>query len=94
MLPLFRDSDRASAAQVFSKPGKKEDNRGELEAWPRIPALGVTVPKTSSPPPGDVISPPQEEPASSSGRVTPGFEPNTTGVSTLPETGAEEPQGV
>ena len=45
-------------------------------------------------PRGDVISPPQEEPTSSSGRVTPGFDPDTSGVSALPETGTEATQGV
>ena len=43
---------------------------------------------------GDAISPPQEEPTSSPGRVTPGFDPDTSGVSALPETGTEETQGV
>ena len=45
-------------------------------------------------PRGDVISPPQEEPTGGSGRVTPGFDPDTSGVSTPPETGTEETQGV
>ena len=42
----------------------------------------------------DVISPPQEEPTGGSGRVTPGFDPDTSGVSAPPETGTEETQGV
>ena len=41
-----------------------------------------------------VISPPQEEPTGGSGRVTPDFEPDTSGVSAPPETGTEETQGV
>ena len=45
-------------------------------------------------PRGDVISPPQEEPASSSGRVTAGFDPDTSGVSAQSETGTEETQVV
>ena len=92
--PLFLESVGVSPGNAFPNPAKRGVNCGELEVWPRIPALEDSASNTSSfSPVGDTLSPPQEESATNFAGTTSCFDLDAKGVSPPTETGAEDTQG-